>query len=72
MKIKKSRKRIILRFLARVGIVVMIIIVGCFISVRRISGNVESPDFRDGDLVFEEKWGGKATFLLVRVRGFEE
>ena len=41
------------------------------VSVRRIEGDFAVPDYRDGDLVFEEKLGGRA-FLLIRIRGFEE
>lgn len=72
MKIKKSRKRIIVRFLVRVGLMAIIIVSFCFVSVRRIEGDAITQDYRDGDLVFEERWGKGATFLLIRVRSFED
>ena len=72
MKIKKARKRSALRFLVRVGVVLLIAAAGmCFVSIRRIDNNAAAPNYRDGDLVFEERWGSGAVFLLVRVRGFD-
>lgn len=72
MKIKKARGRECWRLLARVGaIAVLLAVFFSFFSFERIEGDGSSPNYKDGDLVLRNR-AGDETYLLLRVRGFDD
>ncbi len=73
MKIKKSRRRECLRLLARVGldILLIVMILGLF-RIERVIGDEWKPNYRDGDVVFLNRFDNGTPILLIRVRGFDD
>lgn len=72
MKIKKAKGRECWRLLARVGFIgVLLFVFFSFFSVERIEGDDLSPNYKDGDLVLRNKVGNE-TYLLLRIRGFDD
>lgn len=72
MKIKKAKGRECWRLLARVGIIgVLLVVFFSFFSFERIEGDNSSPNYKDGDLVLRNRVGDE-TYLLLRIRGFDD
>lgn len=73
MKIKKSRKWEWGHFLARVGLLMLfLLLMAVVVKIERKVGVDSSPNYKDGDLVFRSNIDGGEPFLLVRVRGFDD